>query len=131
MKIEIPVSVGEFLDKQSILYIKMKRVADKEKQKDIRKEVELLDEVEQKVFDKNDQKVCFHYFKRLLRVNEKLWDIENEIRIAHRNKRFGKEFIQIAKQVYLLNQQRSDLKAEINEAFNSDIKEVKSYESTD
>jgi hypothetical protein len=122
MKIE--VSNGEILDKFSILEIKKAEVKDDQKLRNIEKEYSTL-----KVYA--DRLILTHedLYIRLLETNKKLWKIEDEIRICERNDDFGKNFISLARSVYIVNDERANIKKEINLATNSEIVEEKSYES--
>lgn len=123
MRIEVPVSLGELLDKLSILKIKNQMIKDPEKLKDIQLEEKLLQErVDPLGLDTAD------LFDELLQVNKKLWKIEDDIREKERKGEFDKEFIALARSVYVTNDQRFDIKSRINLKFGSEVKEVKSYE---
>ena len=129
MIINTPISLGELLDKISILKIKKKNINDKNKLIFINEELKLLDEV---LSDLNMisamQKKKEIFLNQLVEVNSKLWKIEDDIRDCERNKRFNQEFIDLARAVYLTNDQRSQIKLEINNFFGSKIVEIKSYE---
>ncbi|KAA3617125.1 MAG: hypothetical protein D8M58_03970 [Calditrichaeota bacterium] len=121
MKIEI--SIGELVDKVSILSIKLKKVKNEAKLKNIRKEYDLL---------KISMEECgiaidSDEFLRLEEVNLRLWDIEDRIRIEESNQQFGDEFIKLARSVYFENDVRADIKKEINVKFGSDLVEEKEY----
>tara|TARA_Y100000590_G_scaffold459130_1_gene615418 strand:+ start:67926 stop:68309 length:384 start_codon:yes stop_codon:yes gene_type:complete len=123
MHIEIPISLGELLDKLSILMIKSEMISDKEKLKDVAIEERLLKgKVEALGIDSSE------LFEELLQINKKLWKIEDDIREKERKDEFDKEFIELARSVYITNDQRFDIKNRINLKFGSAIKEVKSYE---
>ena len=125
MIINTPVSLGELVDKISILYIKNINIKDDEKLKLIREELELLNQTLNKHIKKNDiQK----YLDSLIEINSKLWVIEDDIRDCERNKKFDQTFIDLARSVYFTNDKRSEVKLEINKKFGSKIIEVKSYE---
>ena len=125
MIISIPVSLGELVDKISILHIKSINIKDDEKTKFIREEFELLNSTLNHHIKKNDiQK----YLDSLIEINSKLWIIEDDIRDCERNKNFDQKFIDLARSVYFTNDKRSDVKLEINKKFGSKIIEVKSYE---
>ena len=125
MIINTPVSLGELVDKISILHIKNINIKDDEKLKLIREELELLNQTLNKQFKKNDiQK----YLDSLIEINSKLWAIEDDIRDCERNKKFDQTFIDLARSVYFTNDKRSEVKLEINKKFGSKIIEVKSYE---
>tara|TARA_A100000164_G_C21270195_1_gene479832 strand:- start:22 stop:405 length:384 start_codon:yes stop_codon:yes gene_type:complete len=125
MIINTPVSLGELVDKISILHIKNINIKDDEKLKLIREELELLNQILNKHIKKNDiQK----YLDSLIEINSKLWVIEDDIRDCERNKKFDQTFIDLARSVYFTNDKRSEVKLEINKKFGSKIIEVKSYE---
>ncbi len=125
MIINTPVSLGELVDKISILHIKNINIKDDEKLKLIREELELLNQTLNKHIKKNDiQK----YLDSLIEINSKLWVIEDDIRDCERNKKFDQTFIDLARSVYFTNDKRSEVKLEINKKFGSKIIEVKSYE---
>lgn len=128
--INIPVSAGELFDKLSILCIKLDKIKDDNKLKLVNKELEELilicDVVAHK--HKHSIKELENLQSELLIVNTELWDIEDDIRIKEKNKEFDKEFIELARSVYITNDKRFELKAKINELLGSNIKEVKSYE---
>ncbi len=121
MKIE--VSNGEIIDKLSIIEIKLDRIKDENKLENIRKEFEVLNEAAKKILNKSNP-----LYKKLLEVNSSLWDIEDQCRDYERKKDFGEGFIHTVRQVYVLNDERSRIKKEINLKTGSDIVEEKSYE---
>ena len=125
MIISIPVSLGELVDKISILHIKNINIKDDEKLKLIREELELLNLTLNKHIKKNDIQ---NYLDSLIEINSKLWVIEDDIRDCERNKKFDQIFIDLARSVYFTNDKRSEVKLEINKKFGSKIIEVKSYE---
>ena len=118
MKITIPTSVGELLDKISILQIKS-QFADNQY---VIKEREHLIEIakENMVYDQN-------FLNQLLEVNNKLWIIEDKLREFEKGNLFNDEFIQNARLVYITNDKRAKIKKEINEKYNSEYQEVKYY----
>lgn len=121
MKIEI--SIGELVDKVSILSIKLKMVKNEEKLANIRKEYDLL-----KVsMEETGIKVDSDEFKRLEAVNMKLWKIEDDIRIKETKQEFDEGFIKLARSVYFENDDRAAIKKEINIKFGSDLVEEKEY----
>ena len=125
MIINTPISLGELIDKISILKIKQKNIHDKKKLILINEELSLLEStLEDSV---NDKKISL-YLSNLLSVNEKLWKIEDDIRDCERKKKFDENFIELARSVYINNDKRSEIKLEINKKFGSKIIEVKSYE---
>ena len=125
MIINTPVSLGELVDKISILHIKNINIKDDEKLKLIREELELLNQTLNKHIKKNDNQ---KYLDSLIEINSKLWVIEDDIRDCERNKKFDQTFIDLARSVYFTNDKRSEVKLEINRKFGSKIIEVKSYE---
>ena len=130
MIIEIPSSIGELVDKISILMIKQEKITDEKKLLLINEELSLLqkklNEVAQK--DNNDKGQIFSSLKKLKEINFELWEIEDKIRDCERKKNFGKDFIALARSVYITNDKRAELKKEINRIFDSTIYEVKSYQ---
>ena len=125
MIISTPISLGELVDKISILYIKNKNIKDDEKLRLIREELELLNITLHKHIKKNDVK---EFLDTLIEINSELWVIEDDIRDCERNKTFDEKFISLARSVYTTNDKRSEIKLEINKKFGSKIIEVKSYE---
>lgn len=117
----IPVSIGELWDKYTILLIKKKMIKDKKKQKIVMHEINKLQKHINK-FPINDEKIL-----ELQNCNEKLWNIEDNIREKEKKKEFDDEFINLARSVYITNDERAKLKNNISLLFNSDILEVKSY----
>ena len=124
MIINIPVSLGELVDKISILQIKRKNIRDKEKEKLINKELSLLKKTLKNSLNDN---LIKKYLDELIKINSKLWRIEDDLREHERKKIFDQEFIELARSVYLTNDKRSHVKLEINKKFGSQIIEVKSY----
>ncbi len=120
MKIE--VSNGEIIDKLTILEIKLEKIEDPEKRRNIEKEYDLLHEEAARILPQNDP-----LYQQLKEVNRQLWDIEDRIRDLERNKNFGEEFIRTARSVYQQNDLRADLKRRINERTGSGLMEEKSY----
>jgi len=125
MIISTPVSLGELVDKLSILHIKNINIKDNEKLKSIREEFDLLNKTLNDHIKRDDiQK----YLDSLIEINSKLWVIEDDIRDCERNKNFDQKFIDLARSVYFTNDKRSEVKLDINKKFGSTIIEVKSYE---
>ena len=124
-KILVEVSVGELLDKLSILEIKKEKIKDPEKLKFINDEYEIL----KSEFDKNvksgDQ--LTKLFEVLKEINSRLWVIEDDKRLCEKNSDFGEKFIKLSRDVHLLNDNRAKLKLEINNYTGSKIKEIKEY----
>ena len=121
MKIEI--SFGELVDKVSILSIKLEKIKNHNKLKNIKKEYDLLYDSMQKSGITKDSED----FKNLVAVNLKLWDIEDKIRIKEANKEFDDDFIQLARSVYFENDKRAEIKKQINLTFGSELIEEKEY----
>ena len=124
-KILVEVSVGELLDKISILEIKKEKIKDAEKLKFINDEYEIL----KSEFDKNvksDERLT-KLFEVLKEINSRLWVIEDEKRLCEKNSDFGEKFIKLSRDVHLLNDNRAKLKLEINNYTGSKIKEIKEY----
>ena len=125
MLINTPVSLGELVDKVSILHIKKNNIKDNEKLKLVREELNLLEKTLEANINKESIK---EYLNLLIEINSKLWVIEDDIRDCERNQIFDQKFIDLARSVYFTNDQRSKVKLEINNKFGSKIVEVKSYE---
>ena len=124
-KILVEVSVGELLDKISILEIKKDKIKDPEKLRFIEEEhIILKDQLEQNV--KSDNKLK-DLFKSLKEINSKLWAIEDEKRVCEKNKDFGDNFIKLSRDVHFLNDDRAKIKLEMNIYSGSRIKEIKEY----
>ena len=124
-KILVEVSVGELLDKLSILEIKKEKIKDNEKLKFINEEYKIL----KSEFDKNvksDDRLK-QLFKVLKEINSRLWIIEDDKRLCEKNSDFGEKFIKLSRDVHLLNDDRAKLKLEINNYTGSKIKEIKEY----
>lgn len=127
MKVEVSVSLGELIDKITILKIKQQRISDNEKLKHVETELNSLQETLNTLGIKNYETLE----NALQKVNEELWVIEDDIREKERNKQFDDKFIELARAVYITNDKRFDLKSQINSQFGSQFHEVKSYESYD
>ncbi|NEZ03256.1 hypothetical protein G4Y73_03725 [Wenzhouxiangella sp. XN201] len=127
MELLIPVSPGELLDKLAILEIKLERIDDAAKRAYIEREHALLSQVWKQAGV--DDEVVAEFRLALRRVNEALWDIENAIRSHESRSDFGEDFVQLARSVYIRNDERAAIKKRINEALGSDIREEKSYSS--
>ena len=126
-KILVEVSVGELLDKISILEIKQEKIKDPEKLKFINDEHSILkSQLEQNV--KTDQKLE-KLFQSLKEINSKLWVIEDDKRLCEKEKDFGEKFIKLSRDVHFLNDDRAKIKLEINNHTGSKIKEIKEYTS--
>lgn len=125
-KIFAEISIGELLDKISILEIKQKNLKDSEKTKIVTKELESLNNTL-----KNDVNITDEIkslYKDLKAINLKLWDIEDGKRDCERNKDFGEKFVELARSVYIENDNRAKIKNKINQLSGSNISEVKSYD---
>ena len=124
-KIIVEVSVGELLDKISILEIKKEKIKDTEKLKFINNEYSILkDQLKKNV--ESDEKLNQMY-QSLKDLNFKLWEIEDDKRKCEKNKDFGERFIQLSRDVHFLNDNRAKIKLEINNYSGSEIKEIKEY----
>ncbi|HNY15660.1 MAG TPA: DUF6165 family protein [Bacteroidales bacterium] len=121
MKIE--VSNGEIIDKLTIIQIKLERIKDDAKLKNLRREFDILTEAASSILSTSDP-----LYKSLYDVNCELWDIEDHIRDLERNKDFGKDFTETARSVYIKNDRRSEIKRMINIKTSSGLIEEKSYE---
>ncbi len=119
------ISPGELLDKISILEIKLEKVKDKDRQKKIKNEYDILKKVQNSSIEMSDK--IKDLYRSVGNVNIKLWDIEDKIRICEQNKDFGKNFIELARGVYFNNDKRAELKNEINEILKSNIREIKQF----
>ena len=126
MNINIPISAGELLDKLSILEIKQEKIKDIKKLKNINFEYDALKELSTGIKSK-DVETFESLYTQLLEVNNKLWEIEDSIRVLEVEKRFDKDFISLARSVYFTNDDRFDLKNKINEHFGSEVAEEKQY----
>ncbi len=124
-KILVEVSVGELLDKLSILEIKKEKVKDHTKLNFINNEYNILKEQMNKNL-KSDEKLE-KLFQSLKKINSKLWVIEDNKRLCEKNSDFGEKFIQLSRDVHFLNDDRAKIKLEINELTGSKIKEIKEY----
>ena len=124
MIIEAPISLGELVDKITILKIKTRNISDPLKLENVRKELKQLISVlsNAKIPD------IYFEFQSLENINAELWDIEDKIRIKESKKEFDQEFIKLARSVYVTNDKRAKVKKEINLKVGSDLVEEKSYE---
>ena len=126
MKIEIPISCGELVDKLTILQIKNIKIKEKNKLEQVNKEYEYLMKTYSDILKKFPN--LNEMYDRLYQINLKLWEIEDKVRMCEKNDKFDQSFIDLARNVYQTNDLRFTIKNEINEYLNSDIKEQKSYE---
>ncbi len=122
--VSIPVSVGELIDKLSILQVKKVKVKNTDKLKFIEKEYDILYDMSYEYLKNEDILLTF---KELIGVNLKLWEVEDELRVIESSKNFDKQFIELARSVYYTNDERFRLKDKINTLTNSEIKEQKDY----
>ena len=125
MIINTPVSLGELVDKISILHIKNTNIKDNQKLLLVKEELSLL---QQTLNDHVNSDQIKPFLDSLIEINSKLWVIEDDIRDCERDKNFDQKFIDLARSVYFTNDKRSEIKLEINKKFGSKIVEVKSYE---
>ena len=125
-KIQSEISAGELFDKISILEIKLDKVKNENNLKIINKEYKSLKESQDSNIKTTEK--TKKLYDEIKEINLKLWDIEDNIRICEKNKDFGKKFIELARLVYITNDQRSKTKSKINELLGSNIKEIKQYE---
>ena len=126
MKVLAEISVGELFDKITILKIKTVKIEDKQKLKNILKELNTLNEQATKI-DISDKLTLDDQVKKLQSINEELWDIENFKRECEANKDFGENFIKLSRDVHFKNDIRAEIKKEINLLSNSIIVEEKEY----
>ena len=126
MKIEIPISCGELVDKLTILQIKKIKIIEKNKLEQVNKEYEYLMKTYSDILKKFPN--LNEMYDRLYQINLKLWEIEDKVRMCEKNDKFDQSFRDLARNVYQTNDLRFTIKNEINEYLNSDIKEQKSYE---
>tara|TARA_Y100000996_G_C22481911_1_gene626561 strand:+ start:83 stop:472 length:390 start_codon:yes stop_codon:yes gene_type:complete len=124
-KVYIETSVGELLDKITILEIKKDKVTDEKNLKMINKEYLSLKDSMNKVLKIN--KEILNLTKELKEVNLKLWEVEDNKRLAEKNKKFDDNFIELSRNVYRFNDLRAKIKSKINELSGSNIKEIKQY----
>ena len=125
-QILIPISPGELLDKITILQIKAERISDPAKVVNVRSELDMLQKVWGESVSEDEQISALS--TELKSINERLWVIEDDIRDEERNKRFGERFIELARAVYVTNDERGNAKKKINLHLKSSIVEEKSYQ---
>ena len=123
----VEISNGELLDKISILEIKLLNIEDKDKLINIHKEFDALNPLVIELFESSELTLNQHYLE-LSKINKQLWDIEDQIRACEREKRFEREFVELARAVYITNDKRSEVKKLINTLTGSELIEEKSYE---
>ena len=124
--IKIDVSAGELLDKISILQIKKVKIKDPKKLLNVSKELGLLSKRAEK-YRSIDSNKYDNFMNALLETNKKLWEIEDQIRIHEKDKQFNDDFIDLARKVYINNDERFEIKSSINKFYDSGIKEEKEY----
>ena len=122
--VSIPVSVGELIDKLSILQVKKTKISDELKLEFVNKEFEILYNLSSVYLDDIEIESLYH---QLVQINTYLWDVEDKLRVIETEKRFEGEFISLARKVYFTNDDRFRLKNEINLITSSEIREVKDY----
>jgi chorismate mutase len=125
-EILIPISPGELLDKITILQIKSERIADAAKVANVKAELGMLEQVWREAVNDDDQIRALS--SELKSINEALWEIEDDIRDEERNRRFGERFIELARAVYVTNDERANAKKKVNLYLDSSIVEEKSYQ---
>ena len=125
MLINTPISLGELVDKISILIIKQKNITDGTKLDHVKKELDFLQKT---LMNYVKQEEINNYLENLININSKLWKIEDDIRECERKKLFDQSFIDLARSVYFTNDERAKVKNDINKIFGSELVEVKSYE---
>jgi len=119
-----PVSVGELIDKLSILQVKKTKINNEEKLDYINKEFELLYDLSLVYLENKELETLYHI---LVKTNSKLWDIEDKLRVLESKKKFDEEFIKLSRSVYFTNDERFILKNQINKITDSEIREIKEY----
>lgn len=123
--ISIPISVGELLDKLSILHIKKLKIHNPEKLEKVTHEYKLLQDISEPYLG---VKEYFNLYDDLIQTNLILWDVEDKLRVLEKTKTFDEEFVELARKVYYTNDERFEIKNKINILSNSEIQEQKSYE---
>ena len=124
MIVNAPISVGELIDKITILTIKIARIVDIDKRENISKELIQLENIANEINAPGELHILY---TKLLAINSDLWDIEERKRQHEKEQRFDNEFIQLARQVYIKNDERANIKKKINLLVGSEIIEEKSY----
>jgi len=124
-KIMSEISIGELLDKISILEIKVQKITNKDDLKEVNKEYEILKKIQESSIKVEGE--IEKLFNAIKSVNLSLWNVEDELRILEKNQDFGKNFIKLAREVYFNNDKRSKIKSQINKMSGSNIREVKQY----
>ncbi len=129
MLIQAPISLGELIDKITILEIKAVHMGDETKLKNVTHELNILNDKVNNLLDAAGQTKLEPLKKSLKDINQELWVIEDDIRDCERDKDFSDKFIQLARAVYFTNDKRAAVKKEINLAFGSELIEEKSYKN--
>ena len=127
MEVQVSISVGELVDKITILQIKKEKIADLKKVKKVSYELKLLENSLNSLKTSKTEELR-DLMNELKIINQKLWAIEDDIRLLEKNNKFNSEFIELARSVYMTNDERFEVKNKINKLFSSDVEEVKSYE---
>ena len=122
--VTVPVSIGEMIDKLSILQVKKTKISDELKLEFVNKEFQILYDLSS-IYLKNIEIESLYH--QLIEINSSLWDVEDRLRIIETEKKFEGEFISLARKVYFTNDERFRLKNEINLITSSEIREVKDY----
>ena len=122
--VTVPVSIGEMIDKLSILQVKKTKISDEVKLEFVNKEFQILYDLSS-VYLKNIE--IESLYNQLIEINSSLWDVEDRLRVLETEKKFEGEFISLARKVYFTNDERFRLKNEINLITSSEIREVKDY----
>ena len=125
MKILSEISAGELLDKITILEIKIDKIKNDEDKKQVLKEYKSLKKIQEDNIEFNEE--IKKLYSDLKQTNSKLWEIEDKLRIFEKEKKFDKDFIELARGVYFNNDDRSKIKLKINKLLKSNIREVKQY----
>ena len=123
--LKVPISLGELIDKITILRIKSNKINSNEAQKNIRSELEKLEDILNTKISINNNLKNFEI--KLSKINQTLWDVEDQLREKEREKKFDKKFISLARMVYYKNDERAKIKRMINKSFGSELVEEKSY----
>ena len=124
MKIKANISIGELVDKITILEIKSLKIENKEKLKNVKYELEILNKIFNKLDTTEDVLMAK---KELYKINLEMWEIEDKIRLFEKEKKFDEDFIQLARNVYKTNDNRSRIKKRLNLLLSSDLIEEKEY----
>ena len=124
---QVEISIGELFDKLTILEIKMEKIKNNSQLENIRKEWDILNDKSMSILSIFADQSLFKKIYKLEEINRQLWDIEDWIRECEKQERFDKEFVELARSVYKLNDERSKIKRDINLITKSNIIEEKSY----